>query len=508
MATVGCSSDFVIGILILLVAALATLLVGGAPPVVLMACICGASLGVWLLYQMNSGRRQVKLTEILAAALLIGYCGGCAITQSLSGLDQSGVTFAGWNTVPASWAAYTITNVLLASALLLLAGSAEPALIRDGEIIRVGRQEEWLIWIGMGIVILEIFLGQFGYQGTTAEEGTSRVSFFGELSASLLLLMLPLSAVGWVQSSGIRRFRFGFTALISLILIVPVGRRSLVYCLLVAVFAAMRLSGVQISVGRLTRWVWSALAIVVIFTLTVLFLSLRIAVDNLGPGNHPMAQIVPQIDVALQNPEFLLRTTKENLESRPFLLTQYLSLLTKGGNAPEPMYGSDLKFSIEEAVPDVLYGLLGRSKNRVRAIGAEEGLANEQFHLPVFDDANSILTSGFIDLGVFGLALYPIGICLLWRILLVDVRIVLGKKARLLLLLIALNTFMQAELALSGYLVEIRNGLIILALWICLRSIPSLRLRHRNRDHLRGYQPMSNSAEPLRIRPPYESSGV
>lgn len=457
-------------ILILILSALSIALFG-TPAAVLAACICGASVGVLILYQMNSGRRPAKLTELMAAALLTGYCGGCAITQSICGLDQRGITDPNWVTVPPAWASFTIALVLIASVLLLVAAWFESRLFRASEFITVGRREEWLLWIGLGVVVAEILVGQFGYQGTTAEEGTGRVTFLSDIAGSFLLLMLPLSAIGWMQASGVRRFRFGFIALVSLILTVPVGRRALVYSVLVTVFAATQLSGVRSSFSRRAKWLGGIAGVVATLVVTVTFLGLRLATDNLGEGNHPLSEIVQETHEVFQNPTYLYEVTKENLEGRPFMLTQYLSLLTRDGDMPAPMYGADLRFSIQMLIPDYFYGISGHSKDTLREISTEEGLANEHFHLPVFDEANSILTGSVIDLGLFGIFIYPAGVCLLWRLLAFDVEWFCGRTAGLLFLLLALNLFLQAETELRGYLLDARNAIIILAIWMVLPAV-------------------------------------
>lgn len=460
----------VLSILSLILSALAVALFG-TPAVVLGACFCGASVGVLFLYQMNSGRRPAKLTELLAAALLTGYCGGCAITASICGLDQHGITAPDYAVVPAAWVSYTIILALIACAVLLIAAWFEPKLFRPSEFVTVGRREEWLLWIGLTIVLTQVVAGQFGYEGASASEGTNRVTFLSEIAGSFLLIMLPLSAIGWMQASGFRRLRFGLIVLVSLVLTVPVGRRAFVYSLLVTAFAATQLSGVRLSISRQTKLLVGGVALAAALGATVLFLSIRLASDNLGPGNHPLSELTEETREVFQNPVFVYDVTIDNLEGRPFLLTQYLSLLTKGGNMPAPMYGADLAFGVKMLIPDYFYKLYGRNKDPLREINTEEGLANEHFHLPVFDDANSLLTAGVIDLGLFGIVVYPAAMCFFWRLLAFDVERICGRTGRLLFLLTALNLFLQAEVELGGYLVHARDTLIILGIWTVMPAI-------------------------------------
>lgn len=460
----------IFSVLCLVLAALAIALFGGTA-IVLSACFGGAFIGVLILYQMFIGRRDAKLTEILAASLLTGYCGGCAITVSLCGLDQRGIQNASWAIVPPEWVSYTIAVALTACALLLVAGWFEPKLFHTAEFLAVGRAEEWFIWLGVGLTVLEIYLGRYGYMGQAVEQGTGRISPLAEIAGTFLSVTVLLSAIGWMQASGFRRVRFAVFTLTGVAVLVPTGRRALVYTLLVTLFVATRLSGVRISLSRQARWLWGITTVALVLVATVAFLGLRLATDNLGAGNHSLLEITEVAGDVFNDPSSLLAATKDNLESRPFLLTQYLSLLTKGGHIPDPMYGADLKYNVELIIPDALYHLFGDSKDTLRAIGTEEGLANEHFHLSIFDDANSIFTAGVIDLGLPGLAIYPIGVCLLWRIFAVPVERVLGRKAGLLFLIIALETFLQAEIEFSGYIRGLRSAVIVLSTWLVLCAI-------------------------------------
>jgi hypothetical protein len=481
----------IFSILFLNLGALAIALFGGAA-IVLIACYGGAFVGVLILYQMFTGRRPAKLTEILAASLLTGYCGGCAITVSFCGLDQHGVPIATGAIVPPAWVSYTIVIVLFACALLLIEGWFEPKLFEPSESIAVGWAEEWLIWLGIGLVLIEIYLGGFGYMGESVEQGTNRISVLADVAGSFLGVAVLLSAIGWMQSSGFRRFRFGLFTLAGLVVLVPAGRRALIYTLLVTVFAATRLSGVRVSLSRQAKWLWGIALLIIAFAGTVIFLGLRIATETLSAGSHPLTQIVQVAGDVFDDPSALLRATQGNLESRPFLLTQYLSLLTKGGDMPDPMYGADLKYNIELIIPDALFRLSGKNKDTLRAISTEEGLANEHFHLPVFDDANSILTGSVIDFGLIGIAIYPIGVCLLWRLVAVPIERLLGRKARLLFLLIALGVFLQAEIEISGYIRGLRSALIVLGTWLVLSAIS------RGLD-IRGNSPILQEGSPDKV---------
>ncbi|MFP5226670.1 MAG: hypothetical protein ACLGXA_03505 [Acidobacteriota bacterium] len=467
----GQSYALYICILVLSVLALA---LSGSAPVVLTCCLMGAAIGVLLLYQTFIGRHQARLTAILASGLLIGYCGGCAITQIFCGLDQSGVTEAGWNTVPPIWVGFTIKLALGSSSLLLCAASVEPAIFKKSDRILVTWQIERLLWIAVSVLAFGVISGSFGYMGAYTQEGSGRVGVLAEISNELLMITAPLSIAGVLQSSGWRRYRFALIAVFAFIVAIPAGRRDFAYDVIVTIFIASRLSGVRVNLSKAVKWMWFLTAIMIVAVTGFIFMGLRMASGLLGPGKHSVAEIVGQASrTVADNPRDVIITTAENLESRPFLLTQYLSLLTKGGNDVRlPMYGADISQAVKMDIPDVIYTAIGRSKDPVREVGAEEGVANEHFNLPVFDDANSILTGGWIDFGLAGVLLYPLILCFLWRAISFAVGEILGATARFIVLLVAINICLQAEIDLGGYIVSLRDAGIIAGAWALLSLLP------------------------------------
>lgn len=456
---------------ILLTAALA-LMLSESPAVVLICCAAGAAIGVYLLYQMAAGRQALRITTIIAAALLIGYCGGCAITQSFCGLDQSGVAGADWVVVPPDWIVFTIRLVLIASILLLCAAIVEPPLRVDR--LEVTPLTERFLWIALIIVMSGIIGGSFGYEGTAAQEGTGRVSFLSDVSSEFLIIISPLAAIGALQSSGWRRLRFAFLLGAALLVTIPTGRRDFVYIALITAFAAARLSGVDIHLTRRGKWLTAVASIAVALLVSVVFVAIRAADMALGPGGHPLAYILDEAGYStLADPGDVVRSTAENLEIRPFFLTQYLSLLTKGGHTAPPMHGTDAIFAAKMAVPDVIYDMTGHNKDPIRAIESEEGLANEHFGLPVYDYANSILTGGWIDFGLAGVLLYPLAVCCFWR-LVMYIAGTAGPTARFMAVLVALTTSLKSEMELKVYLISARDVLIIVVMWKAISLIPRL----------------------------------
>jgi hypothetical protein len=121
------------------------------------------------------------------------------------------------------------------------------------------------------------------------------------------------------------------------------------------------------------------------------------------------------------------------------------------------LHGADLVFCLESALPSVLYP----DKDRIRAIGMEENLANPQFGLFPTDEANSILTTGVSDFGLAGMFLYPVALIALMELFLRMVGRRMPEAAKAFLILCVLDTLWQTELSTSAYFVLGRNLLLL-----------------------------------------------
>ena len=143
------------------------------------------------------------------------------------------------------------------------------------------------------------------------------------------------------------------------------------------------------------------------------------------------------------------------------------------------MRGQDALWGIENTVPDVLYSAFGASKADVRNIGSEEGVANEHFGLPVFDDANSLFTGGLIDFGFLGVIAYPLIACAMARGFFFVVSRILNSEGQLVLLISMLWIFLMAEQEVGGYFTQVRDLTILLAIWAALYSIPKFTGRRQ-----------------------------
>src|ERR1700691_3046124 len=95
---------------------------------------------MWIIYGFMNRTLPIKLTWLLCAGLLADYCANLII-------NEGAAVFGGYSPVAllgveVSWASYALMLVMLACAVLLLSGYAEPPLIRDWQAIPLSSKGE------------------------------------------------------------------------------------------------------------------------------------------------------------------------------------------------------------------------------------------------------------------------------------------------------------------------------------------------------------------------------
>jgi hypothetical protein len=303
--------------------------------------------------------------------------------------------------------------------------------------------------------------------------------------------MAPLVTIGILQSSGRRRLRFIALGVVTLLALLPTGRRSMIFLLPIIFMAGAILSGRTRRRNRQMSGVWKVflgLATVAVLSMaSFFFIGLRMATWQLGEGTHSISQIVgTAVATTFRSPGEVASTLSDNLQDRTSFEVRYLSWLGRGGNTPSPLLGQDFLLGLKMAVPDKIYSLVGANKDAARDIGTEEGLANEHFGLPDSDDANSILTGGIIDFGLAGVLVYPLFVCFLTRLLLRLAAGVLNIEGQIVLILSALAAFALVEVEVGDYVLDWRNMAIVGVVWGIIYRLPKLSGR---RHEAPGYRP-------------------
>jgi hypothetical protein len=461
-------------------AALATLLVlfgshsavvPGSTSAIFLTCLVGAFLGLRLFYQMIDGQLAPKLTTITAAGLSFAYCAATLVPFVGNGLADIDT--------PPQWITYALSLMFAAVAVLLLFGLAEPNPTRFSTGAHLAWKREGFLWLAIAAGIVAFVTGALGF-GEFDDTGAP-IDVFSSLVGTLVTTVMPLAAIGIAQSNGLRRWRFILIFLLAAGITILTGRRQLAYGILISMVAAVAIGGAKIKMKSF-RDILMAVGAGAFLTISgVIFLGLRSAAYVNGEGQHESIVVTWRVarETTLTDPQSLWIDFLDNVVGRSGNLTRYLSLLTKGGETASPMYGADLKWAIQDATPDAIYHFLGRDKSEIRLIASEEGVANEHFGLPVYDDANSLLTGGFIDFGVPGVFLYPLVFCFGAVLFLAVLVKLVNYEGQTLALVCLMSLFVQAETEIRSLLSGARDLCIVLVFWWILYHIPALLNRRR-----------------------------
>jgi hypothetical protein len=345
-------------------------------------------------------------------------------------------------------------------------------------------KQERFLWVCLALVAVSYFRGNYTLGGAVVEAGSKKADVFGSLVSDILPILAPLVTIGILQASGRRRLRFIALGLLTLLAIVlPSGRRGMIFLLPVICIAGALLSGRQWHLNRHMSWgkkVFLGLASIAILVFSsIFFYGLREANWQMSEGTHSIGQLVEMAAATtFRSPGEIVDELGENTPDRAAFEVRYLSWLGRGGNTPSPLLGQDFLLGLEMAVPDKIYSVVGANKDAARSIGTEEGLANEHFGLPDDDDANSILTGGIIDFGVAGVLAYPLLVCFLTRLVLRLASEVLNSEGQIVLILSAMSLYMSVEVEVGDYVMGLRNMAILAVVWGIVYWVPKLSGRH------------------------------
>ncbi len=397
--------------------------------------------------------REFRLSWILADGLLLGYAVGAL--NSAARLSLAGIPIAQYFGRQQEDLSVALAAVLLVCALLFWYGGVtrpfrlDPAKLRGSDFS--------LVCFGALLVGAGMLTGSLGYQGVSAtSEG--RVSILGELAGTIAPALPAFTLLLQTKfRSRLGRVLSGIVAVAALAALVPQGRRALLYALLLSILAfSLRRGGLRLMTWK-TGLVLSSAALL-LYAGNVFFYAMRVSTFTTGTTSMTLAGITENAVGVLQNhgnghlDDLLAR----NLRDRTFII-RYLSDLLRASATHSPLHGADLVFCLESALPSVLYP----DKDRVRAIGMEENLANPQFGLFPTDEANSILTTGVSDFGLAGMFLYPVALIALMEFFLRTIEPRMPEAVKAFLILCVLDTIWQTELSTSAYFVLCRNLLLL-----------------------------------------------
>jgi hypothetical protein len=434
-----------------------------------VAAAVGGLTACYLLWEWLFREGPTRFSTVLAMTLLLGY--GLGAVNTWLTLPRGDLPLSAFLALDEGVLARGMAAVLLSAAVLCFLGELyeRPLFGREFR-IPLDQHSYSLIYLGTLATAAGFFTHSLGSGGGQSVNGEQSVA-----SALLAWLFSPLAAltlaVFLASGKGVSKLLTGICALILCVLLMVVGRRTVVYTAMEILFA-LRLTGYRVKGTILKKaMLFAALTGFVALGVTVVML-LRVAGNQTKAGY--LAPLSQKIEIAMtwvEDGTALKRATEanqSNVQKRTFVLGFFADVL-EGSSRSTPALGRDLLGLASMAVPRVLY------PDKV-GIG-EEGLVDEIFGLTYTDAANSILTGGATDFGLLGVIVYPLFAVWLMRFLIEILARFLSPLPVSIMVLGAVFMLMQTETTLTVYFLTIRNQIIFAIILSIFSRLPIIRLR-------------------------------
>jgi len=342
---------------------------------------------------------------------------------------------------------------------LLFMGSVDTIkLIPDKPFTDAERRATFIVLlVTAGAMVVAVATGNLGFQSSQgAEEGSQLVSPLGAVVFSAMSPMMACAvfAFATAKNGRMRTIAFALCLLLMLVLMLQ-GRRIFMYSMLIAVIAFFGARGAKQFFTVKSLFLLLGVALVVMGTSRFYF-AMRMAQWNAGPNPGIIRLAQDGLDIVLNaDKEGLDQRISENQGTRTFIIG-YLAELIDGVETHRYVGGGLLELDLATAAPTAIWP----GKWKILVQGSEEGICHPVVGLPGWDAANSVLTAGMCDFGWAGMMIYPLGLAGMFALLNRAARR-LPAVVRMLIAFATFDALFGVENALSAYVVQTRNVLIL-----------------------------------------------
>ncbi len=430
-----------------------------------------AGVAVFLLFDLLGRRSPLRVSTILAITLGLAY--GLGTVNTWYTLPRGDASLGEFLHINPTDLSHAMGSVMTSVALLLGLGELleKPVFGEDFELKFTNRA---VVFLTIGTIILGASFahGSTGFMGgTVGEDGEiGRVGYLASLSEWLSGSLFAMSVCITLNTKG--KFTRIYTRLLSILLflmVFPLGRRQMIFAVLLALLT-LRLGGYKVPFSWIKKTVLLGALGMLIYFASIGFFYLRIA--GYGLLRPTLVQRVTAA-LALANTRSYSDIKEEfskNVQTRTFILG-FLGQLEGYTDTMPAAHGYDIEHQFQLALPSILFP----SKD---IFFSEEGLANELFGANYIDEANSILTAGAVDFGIWGMFAYPLLVVLMIRVFFEYFSQAVPVFASCFVIVASFSILLEPELAADSYFLVIRSGILFgTVVWI-LMSLPEFRVKN------------------------------
>lgn len=442
-----------------------------------ISALTGGAVGLYTLWEIVVRREPLRFSHIFCVANTVGY--GLGVVNSWLSTSRGSLGLAEFfnrDTVAVSQA---MAAILIASGILYCLGEIyEPPLFARNFRLTLDNRAAAFIAFGTALLLVGFATGKLGYMGSTAADNNGHLGFFGELLSWISPTCFAFSVLCFLEwpKGMVKRF-LGVMLALQFILIIPTGRRSLVYFVLLGLIAT-RFGSFKARWSFAKKIVYVSIVAGLIGVSATAFFYLRYA----SWGKHHVS-LAQRISLAVELYESgdtgkANQSLRENLVKRTFVLG-YVSDLLDASFRIKPAEGKNALHEFQLVIPSALWA------DKSTFLYSEESVANMTYHFAYRDEANSLYSAGAIDFGIWGMILYPIIVTALFRIMAEIVKMNLPDVVAVLVILFFVYAALITEAGLWMRLLTIRDSAVYAGFLWAFFSIPAIRLkRHPQRGAL------------------------
>jgi hypothetical protein len=434
------------------------------------AGMVGTLVTFYLLWDWLLGAGSTRFSTLLGMNLLLGYAMGAMNTWLT--LPRAGLSLSSMMGMDPGILCRGLAAVLFTSAVLIFVGELyeKPVFGRELRLVADDRSTR-LVYVGTFLMLIGFLTKQVGVSGVAVGEA-GQLSIFASFIQWFEVPIAAFSvAIAIVTPRSRRKVFTALCALALCLMTVSQGRRALMYAA-VEILLMLRLTGFRFKGGVIQKLliVGALAAFVVLGSLS--FMLLRIAGYSSRSGAVSIPQRLALVAVWVKEGKAVsmaVQATQSNVQTRTFVLGFFADILEQSSNRT-PMMGRDAVGLAQIAIPHLLYAEKNSSFN-------EEQEVDKQFALTYGDAANSILTNGAADFGIFGVFLYPLLAVWLYVVFFYFIKRFVPTGPAVFMTLTLVLQMLQTETTTTGYLITIRSCIIFSLVLLILNAMPSLRLQ-------------------------------
>jgi|SRR5271155_1059224 len=433
-------------------------------PMLLLSSQVGSSVGLYTLWGIAIRRGPIRFSHLICISNTVGYCLG--VVNSWLTIQRGDLTLAAYFHRDPEAVSHAMAAVLISSGILYALGEIfETPIFGQNFLLPLDNRAALFVPLGTALVIVGYITGQLGYMGATAAANGGHMSILGGALGWLFPTLFAFTCICILEwPKGMMRRIFAVMLAIQFLLIVPMGRRNLVYFVLLGVIAT-RFSSFKPKWSFPRKAVYAAIVLVVVGVGATAFYYLRYA----SYGKHRVS-LVDRISLAWTlfesgNTTKANESLKSNLQKRTFVLG-FVSDLLDASFRIEPAEGRNALHEFQLVIPSALWA------DKSTFLYTEESVANTTYGFNYKDEANSLYSAGAIDFGIWGMIIYPIVISALFRLMAEIMRVNMPEVVATLVVLFLAYNALLTEAGLWIHFLAIRDSLLYAAFLYALFRIP------------------------------------